>query len=59
MILCFIDKFITNSKNWSTELQSKDSKAKLIGSWKVEVGDQDQYGMWTGKSWGSVDSEFL
>ena len=33
------------SKNWSTELQSKDDKAKLIGSWKVEVGDQDQYGL--------------
>ena len=32
------------SKNWSNEVHNKDSKTKLIGSWKVEVGDQDQYG---------------
>lgn len=36
--------FLCNSKNWSKEIQDKENKAKLIGSWKVEVGDQDQYG---------------
>ncbi|KAH9395338.1 Nipsnap [Tyrophagus putrescentiae] len=45
------------NKNWSTELQSKDAKAKLIGSWKVEVGDQDQYvHIWSYDGWKHASS---
>lgn len=35
--------YFQSYKNWSTKLESKDKNAKLIGKWKVEVVDQNQY----------------
>ena len=38
-----IQLFCGSSEKWVNELQAKESKVLLIGSWKVEIGDQDQY----------------
>jgi hypothetical protein len=35
--------FFDLSEKWINESHSKDSNALLVGSWKVEIGDQDQY----------------
>lgn len=46
------ESYINNYEKWTNELQAKESKASLIGSWKVEVGDQDQYiHVWKYQGW--------
>ncbi|KAI7694705.1 hypothetical protein SSS_03936 [Sarcoptes scabiei] len=36
-------EYLQNFEKWLNEIQSKTDKVRLIGSWKVEVGDLDQY----------------
>jgi len=47
-----VDPYLINYEKWVKESQSKDSNALLIGSWKVEIGDQDQYiHIWKYQGW--------
>ncbi|CAG2115550.1 unnamed protein product, partial [Medioppia subpectinata] len=44
--------YLNNYEKWTNELQSKNSNAELVGSWKVEIGDQDQHiHVWRYKGW--------
>ncbi|CAG2174504.1 unnamed protein product, partial [Oppiella nova] len=39
-------------EKWTNQLQTKNSNAELVGSWKVAIGDQDQYiHVWRYKGW--------
>ncbi|KAH9530184.1 protein nipsnap [Dermatophagoides farinae] len=53
------EEYLQNFQAWCNEIQTKSPEIRLVGSWKVEVGDLDQYvHIWGYDGWKQASQVF-